>query len=75
MVFAEARVMLDGEHDNVVRVFSADTETGIPVIRMEYLPAGSVADRYCCASVHVCCLICCRLLREIEIFGPAAPVR
>ena len=46
LVFAEARVMLDGEHDNVVRVFSADTEAGIPVIRMEYLPAGSVADRY-----------------------------
>jgi serine/threonine protein kinase len=46
MVFAEAQVMLDGEHDNVVRVFSADAEAGIPVIRMEYLPAGSVADRY-----------------------------
>jgi serine/threonine-protein kinase len=46
MVFAEARVMLDGEHDNVVRVFSADTEAGIPVIRMEYLPGRSIADRY-----------------------------
>ena len=43
MVFAEARVMLDGEHDIVVRVFSADTKAGIPVIPMEYLPAGSVA--------------------------------
>ena len=38
--------MLDGEHDNVVRVFSADTEAGIPVIRMEYLADGSIADRY-----------------------------
>ncbi len=46
MVFAEAQVMLGAEHDNVVRVYSADTEAGIPVIRMEYLPAGSVADRY-----------------------------
>lgn len=47
MAFAEARVMLDGEHDNVVRVYSADTEAGIPVIRMEYMPGGSIADRYC----------------------------
>ena len=38
--------MLDAQHDNVVRVYSADTEAGIPVIRMEYLPLGSVADRY-----------------------------
>jgi eukaryotic-like serine/threonine-protein kinase len=48
--FSEARVMLGAEHDNVVRVFSADIEfddrTGaeLPVIRMEYLPKGSVAD-------------------------------
>lgn len=53
MVFAEARVMLDGEHDNVVRVFSADTEAGIPVIRMEYLADGSVADRYAGEPVAV----------------------
>lgn len=53
MVFAEARVMLDGEHDNVIRVFSADTEAGVPVIRMEYLPAGSVADRYAGGPVPV----------------------
>jgi eukaryotic-like serine/threonine-protein kinase len=46
VVFAEAQVMLDGQHDNVVRVYSADTEAGIPVIRMEYLAAGSVADQY-----------------------------
>jgi serine/threonine protein kinase len=45
-VFAEARAMLGAEHDNVVRVYSADIEAGIPVIRMEYLPAGSIADRY-----------------------------
>lgn len=50
--FAEAQVMLGAEHDNVVRVYSADTEqdatTGVevPVIRMEYLPGGSIADRY-----------------------------
>ena len=46
VAFAEAQMMLDAEHDNVVRVYSADTESGVPVIRMEYLPAGSVADRY-----------------------------
>jgi eukaryotic-like serine/threonine-protein kinase len=46
VVFAEAQVMLDAQHDNVVRVYSADTEAGIPVIRMEYLPAGSVANHY-----------------------------
>lgn len=45
-VFTEAQIMLDAEHENVVRVYSADFEAGIPVIRMEYLPAGSVADRY-----------------------------
>jgi len=45
-VFAEAQVMLGAEHDNVVRVYSADVEGGLPVIRMEYLPAGSVADHH-----------------------------
>lgn len=45
-IFTEAQVMLDAEHENVVRVYSADLEEAIPVIRMEYLPAGSVADRY-----------------------------
>jgi eukaryotic-like serine/threonine-protein kinase len=46
VAFAEAQMMLDAEHDNVARVYSADYEAGIPVIRMEYLPAGSVADRH-----------------------------
>jgi len=46
LVFAEARVMLDAEHDNVVRVYSADVEAGVPVIRMEYLPSGSIADHF-----------------------------
>jgi eukaryotic-like serine/threonine-protein kinase len=46
VAFAEAQLMLDAEHGNVVRVYSADDEAGIPVIRMEYLPDGSVADRY-----------------------------
>lgn len=45
-VFAEAQAMLDAEHDNVVRVYSADIEGAIPVIRMEFLPNGSVADRF-----------------------------
>jgi serine/threonine protein kinase len=44
--FAEAQQMLAAEHPHVVRVYSADEEGGVPVIRMEYLPDGSVADRY-----------------------------
>src|SRR2546430_4721970 len=44
--FAEARSMLQSEHDHVVSVYSAENEGGVPVIRMEYLPAGSVADQY-----------------------------
>lgn len=44
--FAEARAMLQAEHDHVVRVYSADVENGDPVIRMEYLPEGSIQDRY-----------------------------
>lgn len=45
-VFAEAQAMVDAEHDNVVRLYSADIEGAVPVIRMEYLPNGSVADRF-----------------------------
>lgn len=44
--FAEAQQMLAAEHPHVVRVYSADEEAGVPVIRMEYLPDGSVTDRY-----------------------------
>lgn len=45
-VFAEAKLMIDAKHDNVVEVYSADFEAGTPVIRMEYLPDRSVADRF-----------------------------
>ena len=38
--------MVAAEHDHVVAVYSAELEGGQPVIRMEYLPDGSVADRY-----------------------------
>ena len=38
--------MVAAEHDHVVTVYSAELEGGQPVIRMEYLPDGSVADRY-----------------------------
>jgi serine/threonine protein kinase len=61
-VFAEAQVMLDSEHDNVVHVYSADTEAGIPVIRMEYLPAGSVAD--CCGGDPVAAADALHILEE-----------
>ncbi|NMO04285.1 serine/threonine protein kinase [Gordonia sp. TBRC 11910] len=45
--FTEAQAMLLGSADNVVEVYSTDlTEAGDRVIRMEYLPNGSVADKY-----------------------------
>ncbi|MGR6031075.1 serine/threonine-protein kinase [Rhodococcus erythropolis] len=44
--FTEAQAMELGKHDNVVSVFSTDVENGTPVIRMEYMEDGSVADRY-----------------------------
>jgi serine/threonine-protein kinase len=44
--FAEARAMVAAEHANVVVVYSAELESGEPVIRMEYLPDGSVTDKY-----------------------------
>lgn len=44
--FAEARAMIAAEHENVVVVYSAELEGGEPVIRMEYLPTGSVTDKY-----------------------------
>lgn len=44
--FAEAQTMIAAEHDHVVAVYSAELEGNQPVIRMEYLPDGSVADRH-----------------------------
>ena len=51
--FDEAKAMLDAEHENVVRVYAADLEqpvvaggSPVPVIRMEYLPNGSLQERY-----------------------------
>ncbi|ELB94907.1 serine/threonine protein kinase, partial [Rhodococcus wratislaviensis IFP 2016] len=44
--FTEAQAMELGKHDNVVTVYSTDEENGTPVIRMEYLEDGSVADKY-----------------------------
>ena len=43
---AEVQQLLLAEHDHVVTVYSAALEHGVAVIRMEYLPAGSVADHY-----------------------------
>jgi eukaryotic-like serine/threonine-protein kinase len=45
-VYAEAKMMLAGKNDWVVEVYSADVVAGQPVIRMEYLPDGSVQDQY-----------------------------
>jgi len=45
-VYAEAKVMMAARHDNVVQVYAADDVNGQPVIRMEYLSAGSVQDMY-----------------------------
>lgn len=44
--FAEARAMMAAEHDNVVVVYSAELEGSEIVIRMEYLPDGSVTDKH-----------------------------
>lgn len=43
---AEAKAMLLARHDHVVEVYTADVINGQPVIRMEYLPNGSVESRY-----------------------------
>lgn len=50
--FDEAKAMLNAEHDHVVRIYAADLEqvtpggAPVPVIRMEYLPEGSLQDRH-----------------------------
>ncbi|MBT2551627.1 serine/threonine-protein kinase [Arthrobacter sp. ISL-5] len=44
--YAEAQAMMAAKHENVVQIFSAEETDGVPVIRMEYLEAGSVEDRY-----------------------------
>lgn len=44
--YAEAQAMIAAQHENVVAVFSADMVGNAPAIRMEYLPDGSVQDRY-----------------------------
>lgn len=51
--FDEARRMNGIEHDNVVRIYSADFENNVPVLRMEFLSHGSVEGRYCGASAPV----------------------
>lgn len=52
-VYAEAKHMSAARHENVVEVFSADEVGGVPVIRMEFLPDGSVEDRYGGVAVPV----------------------
>jgi serine/threonine protein kinase len=52
-VHAEAQAMVMAKHPNIVAVYSADEVEGVPVIRMEYLPEGSVEDRYNGAAVAV----------------------
>jgi eukaryotic-like serine/threonine-protein kinase len=53
-VFAEAQTMrAAGENDFVVTVYSAELENGEPIIRMEYLPNGSVEDMFSGSPVAV----------------------
>lgn len=42
----EPKAMALAEHENVVRVYHAESQGENLVIRMEYLPGGSVQDRY-----------------------------
>jgi eukaryotic-like serine/threonine-protein kinase len=51
--FAEAQTMVEAKHDHVVEIYSAELEGGQPVIRMEYLPDGSVEHRHGGAPVPV----------------------
>ncbi len=44
--FKEADFMSKADHENVVRIYSADEANERPVIRMEYLERGSVFDLY-----------------------------
>jgi serine/threonine-protein kinase len=44
--FAEAAAMVMAEHDNVLKIYSADIVDGTPVIRMEYVRGGSIQDRF-----------------------------
>lgn len=44
--YFEPKAMALAEHENVVKVFHADVVGSELVIRMEYLPGGSVQDRY-----------------------------
>jgi serine/threonine protein kinase len=72
--FAEAQMMVAAEHDHVVAVYSAELEGKQPVIRMEYLPNGSVADNYCGNPVPVAEAIrimedACRGIAHLHIRG------
>ncbi|MFV9454922.1 serine/threonine-protein kinase [Rhodococcus sp. NM-2] len=72
--FTEAQAMVLGRHDNVVTVYSTDTEDGTPVIRMEYMKDGSVAKRYGleAAPVRDALLImeaACRGIQHIHTVG------
>lgn len=44
--YFEPKAMAIAEHENVVKVFHADVIGHELIIRMEYLPGGSVQDRY-----------------------------
>jgi eukaryotic-like serine/threonine-protein kinase len=73
--FAEAQVMVAAdEHDHVVLIYSAEIEGGQPVIRMEYLPDGSVQDQYGGHQVPVADAIrimedACRGIQHLHVRG------
>lgn len=70
--FAEAQTMVEAEHDHVVLIYSAELESGQPVIRMEYLPDGSVEHKYGGAPVPVLAAVrimedACRGIEHLHI--------
>ena len=52
-VFTEAKAMHLAQHEHVVQVYSAEILDGRPAIRMEYLPNGSIEDKYMGAPLPV----------------------
>lgn len=70
--FAEARATIAAEHENVVVVYSAELEGGEPVIRMEYLPTGSVTDKYGGNPIAIADAVCmmedvCRGVEHLHV--------
>ena len=66
--------MVEAEHDHVVLIYSAELEGGQPVIRMEYLPDGSVEHKYGGAPAPVLTAVrimedACRGIEHLHVRG------